>query len=296
MVIMIIIINIFLTKSKQGMEEDIQLCKSKQDCTRCDLAYVLKDYVNPLIQLLTYDLRDYNMQFLTTKCLNTGVMLMLFMAGKKQGLQITEECDSALVTSRHRSKTDSNYDILNSLVERVLSKHFRFRQVYYILMTDGYFTRQSEQAEQVYFPGHVFILEKVKEGPTIYFNFFQSYINEYDLKGHFDNMNGSVRLSYEDAAVMMKQISYVLMSDIWDEKCTQYWYDITKVDASKFNGCTTTDNLFLCFRNISLKSCVENIQTYVKDKLKTIAHSPVKDPATVKKDLENLLEDIKSKQ
>jgi hypothetical protein len=36
----------------------------------------------------------------------------------------------------------------------------------------------------LFFPGHVFILEKIPSKDEPYFYFYQSYINNYDLKDH----------------------------------------------------------------------------------------------------------------
>lgn len=272
----------------------MELCQGDGQCPRCDLGYVIKDYVVPLIQLLSHDLKDYNMKMQTTKCLNTGVMLMLFMVGKK-GLQITDYCDSVRVVQRHRAMKDSNTLILEALMKMLLNKSFKLRQVCYVLLSDGYF---KSAAGNIYFPGHVFVLEKFWENGEIYFNIYQSYINEYDLKGHFDNMNGSVRLTYSDVAHLLKKLSYIVMNDVWDTISTQYWKEITNVDASKFEGYTTTDNICTCFKSAPLKSCVNNIERYVKKKLKTINKMPPSqfDTGLSNKDLkarlESLLHDI----
>lgn len=251
--------------------DELKLCKPREPCMRCDLAYIIKDYVHPLIQLLGEDLGEYNMELQTTKCLNTGVMLMLLIAGKS-GLKATQQCDSVKVTSRHEANEESNAEVMSKLVSNTLSRTFSSRHLYYVLLTDGHFQRGSEN---IYFPGHVFILEKFKEeGGKAAFNMYQSYINRYDLNGHFENMNGTMKLSYKKTAELLKKLSYIILNGTWDEMCTKYWKDITSVDAPEYEGYSTTKGLYTCFSGVPAKACVENVKRYATQKLKTLERQP----------------------
>lgn len=280
------------------MKGKLELCETSDKCDRCDLAYLLKDYVHPLIQLLSDDLDEYNMQLQTTKCLNTGVMLMFFMAGKKRGLEVTEYCDSVNVVNRHREKIDVNKVILSKLMSRLFSTNFKARQVYYILLSDGYFHNGDSQ---LYFPGHVFILEKFRVNGSIFFNIYQSYVNEYDLDGHFKNMNGTMRMTYKQTMSLLNKLAHIILNGRWDTVCSRYWKDITSVDASKYENHVTTDNIYICFKAVPLKHCINNIQKYVKQKLKsfhTIPESPHKNALSkteLKDRLSTLLSSITQK-
>lgn len=280
----------------------MQLCKLRTSCKQCDLAYLLKDYVKPLIQLLTNDLQEYSMRLQTTKCLNTGVLIMLFMAGKK-GLNTTMYCDNETVIDRHINGQDTNLAVIRRMAKTILSQRFSNRQLYYVLISDGYFFRGQEK---VYFPGHVFIIEKFTGNNQPLFYLYQSYINEYDLQGHYKNNNDSLLISNEKVKQMISNLSYILTKGVWDVQCTKYWYDITKVNASQFEGCETRDKVFICFRGIQVKKCADNIVHYVKSKLKSIpngddvyGNSSKYDVAGYSKNdikslLHNLLADIKN--
>lgn len=52
----------------------------------CDLGYVIQHHIPALMQLLTNELKEYNMQLITTKCLNTAVMMWYLFLGEQSSL------------------------------------------------------------------------------------------------------------------------------------------------------------------------------------------------------------------
>lgn len=270
----------------------MHLCeKDNSECKRCDIVYILKDYIKPLIQLLSNDLKYYNMRLETTKCLNTGVLLMVFMAGQK-GLDAANYCDNSDVIQRQ----DNNQNIISKMQRGILSNKFKNRQIYYILISDGTFQRGEET---LYFPGHVFIIEKMLGAKTPLYNLYQSYINKYDLKGHFDNNKGTMRVSYDYIKTILSNIGYIVTNGTWDKNCTRYWHMLTKVDASQYEGLSS--NIYICFKGLALQQCAKNIQMYVNAKLKSLNHEmpiehtfePPLSPQDLEKQLKKLLVDIK---
>lgn len=244
---------------------------SLQDCTikscpRCDIGYIIAHFVKPLMQCLTNDIKDFNMQLLTTKCLNTAVMIMFFMLGSK-GLSHANHCDSRAVFDRKEDKAS----VLASMRKKILRKSSRHRHLYYILMNDADFPYPTDaKKEDAFFPGHVFVLEKIPGHPTPSYYLYQSYINKYDLNGYISNTRDkSLHMTYEQVEELLThKLAYILTgTTTWDKKCVQYWKEFTHVDTSDIFGSITEGKLFICCQSSPVKNCVSNIETYVNNKL-----------------------------
>lgn len=103
-----------------------------------DIGYIVKDHVPALMQLVTHELPQYNMQLVTTKCLNTAVMFMYLFLGKK-AFKYTEHCDVPNVQRRYGSGGDAaSSDLLRSFKKDVLSRRSKGRTLYYVMLTDGH--------------------------------------------------------------------------------------------------------------------------------------------------------------
>lgn len=252
------------------MKHRFDACTNELDCNQCDIGYVLAKYVTPLMQTLTNDIRDYYMRFLTTKCLNTAVMLSVFMLGKERGIAVANYCDIYKTRERHQRGEDSNRNIVSDLRRGVLNKNFKKRQFYYILLTDGNFPYEEEGRQAAFFPGHVFIIEKILSkvpgDPPIYY-IYQSYINQYDLKKH-RSLNKSLRLSVDKLQTILSGLDYILNQvSVWDEECVRFWKELTFIDTSELIGSQCKGNIFLCVKNESLDACLTHINRYVKEKM-----------------------------
>ena len=236
-------------------------------CERCDMGYILKDYVKPIMQCLTNDIKDYYMKLLTTKCLNNSLMIAYFLLGKK-GIDIADYCDTNAVQERHASKVDNNVVLIDKLEKQMLHKVCAYRQLYYILMTDSEFPHDDGTVRN--FPGHVFIIEKIPGvgEPTYYFH--QAYINQYDYAGHIKKNKG-LELSYTEMKRILQQIRYVLSNPTWDAKTVKYWKEITFVDTRHMLGAQSGGKMFLCFKKAKVSECVGRLEKYARDKLKGIA-------------------------
>jgi hypothetical protein len=251
-------------------------------CTRCDLGYVIKDHITAIMQILTNELPQFNFRLQTSKCLNTSVMMMMFLAGKR-GIDIANYCDTREVIQRHKAGEDQNTLILNDLKKQLFSKREKARTLYYILLTDGYFpiapdASQSQPfppADNVYFPGHVFILEKVwdvKESKH-YFYFYQSYINQYTLKQHIEYNNG-LKITWEKAQNLIDNLESVLNATQWGQQNVKKWKEMTFTNSSKFNNTTSQGNFFLCFKKTKSKVCYDNLSLCLQRVLRQLEGLP----------------------
>jgi len=226
----------------------------------CELGNVLKNYVHPLMQLLTNDIKEFNMGLLTTKCLNTAVMIMYFMAGKR-GVKASQVCDCATIRETSLLKADpyQNTRVCKSLARAILDEATT-RELIYILITDADFDNH-------YFPGHVIVIEKF---PNKTYHMYQSYINQYDLNGYHEH-NKSFVVHHERMQSILRSLYYVMCeADTWDENCVQIWKDITFVDTSSMLGTYIKNRFFLCFKKMKALHCIKNIERYAKKKLRSI--------------------------
>jgi hypothetical protein len=242
--------------------------------TRCNIGNIIKQHVVALVQMLTNDYPEYNFRLQTTKCLNTAVMLVLFFLGKK-GLSLASACDTREVIRRNKIGIDKNATILNSLKLQLFSHREKKRTIYYILLSDGYFPTKQDSSTTVYFPGHVFVLEKIwhLKDKKHYFNFYQSYINQYDLKQHIANNKG-LELSLEKTKQLIENLEYVLSSTTWDVESIKRWKDMTFVDTPELLNSKSHENFFLCFRKAKSDECLGRIKFYVGQKLKLLKSIP----------------------
>lgn len=251
----------------------IPSCKTPQRCKRCDIVYIIMHYITPLMQCVTNDVKEYHMQLITTKCLNTAVMLMFFLLGRR-GVEHANYCDSRDMVERHKSGKDNKKEIITRMQRVMLSPRVKNRYIYYILMNDAEFPHP--QKGSVFFPGHVFLIERSYEDykGVVHFNIYQSYINKYNLKEYYEQMNKTLRVKFVDVQRLLQKIKYILFANTWDALCVKYWKDFTHVDTSDLLGAQHKDSLFICFSHEKLTTCIDNIASYTKEKLQELQSSP----------------------
>lgn len=244
-------------------------CKKKTDCKQCDLGYILKNYIKPIIQCLTNDIKEYYMKLSTTKCLNHAVMLSIFMLGKKKGLELANYCDVPNTIERHNKSIVTNEGIITKYTRDILNVNCKYRYLYYILLTDGYFPYNNEKPK--FFPGHVFIFEKIPQiNEKPYYNFYQSYINYYDLKEHIKKNGGTLQISYERAHEILNNLMYIMNSNTWDEECISKWHNFTFADSSYLKDSICKNKFFICVRKARIIDCLKHIEKFTLDKIKYI--------------------------
>lgn len=240
--------------------------QGKACTTYCDLGYVIKDHVKVLMQLLTNDLPQFNLKLQTTKCLNTAIMLLQFLLGTN-GMKIANACDTRAVIARHTKGEENNDEVIAQLTKQLFSKREKARTLYYILLSDGYFPQADPLGDSKYFPGHVFILEKIYDHNIkdhIFF-FYQSYINQYTLNEHIQ-MNKGLKVSKIRAQQLINDLSHVLKSKTWDKDNVKRWYDMTFADSSELLNSQSQKQFYLCFRKARTTTCFQRLEKYLKSK------------------------------
>lgn len=232
----------------------------------CSLGYILSNYVTPLMQCLTNDIKEFNMQLLTTKCLNTAVMVLFFFLGSKARSR-ANVCDSHKLRNDFLSGKVHTLDRLDSL-KKQLMKYSKNRYVFFVMINDGDLIKEKST---IYFPGHVFVIEKYPLGEKKNgYNIYQSYINQYDLKGYLNKVGNSFEYSSEQMKRLLHDLHMLFTKPVWDQECVRFWSDFTAVDSSEFIGAQHNKVLSLCYTRDKLTHCLEKINKYTKTKLKDL--------------------------
>jgi hypothetical protein len=260
--------------------------------TTCDLGYIIKDHIKSLIQILTNELPQYNFRLQTTKCLNTAVMMMLFFLDKK-GLVMADYCDTQKVIKRHNEGVDNNLTIMKSLKRNLFNPNEKKRTIYYILLSDGYFPQQDKnKSDNVYFPGHVFILEKIWDEPKKkhFFQFYQSYINKYTLGDHI-KMNKGLTLSLEKTKQIILNLEEILEARIWDKENVKKWKLMTFVDSANFYNTLSKQKFFVCYQKAKSNTCIHVLRRLCQRIRKELLELPQSDMTDIYGDKELYDED-----
>lgn len=232
---------------------------------RCDIGYVVKDYVKPVMQAMTHDIKSYNMRLITTKCLNTAVMFMVLFFGES-ALEDTEYCDVANVVKRHKSAEDNNVALAKQLHEDMMKPSSK-RMVYYIMLTDGHFVRPD--GHTAFFPGHVMVWEKVPTAKRNHYYIYQSYINKYDYKGSLAFREWSA-VSESKMGKFMLRLEKFMTERVWTKRMVNFWEDLTNVNTIDMLGGKPVDCFYLCYRVRENYQCLTNLYRLVEDTLHAI--------------------------
>lgn len=233
----------------------------------CDIAYVIKDHLPALFQLMNVAVPAYNIQLQTTKCLNTAVIMLYLFAGEK-ALEATSFCDVPNV--RARAKTaDFSMNVWVSLRANVMEPASIDlpRTLFYVMITNGNLPHVMNPQQVKMFPGHVFVLERIHGGER--FNMYQSYIGHYDMSKQID-MKKSLSMSRDSMANVIECLGRVVLKDVWDEQSTRDWKEVCLVDESRFLHHKVRGNICLCFRSVTTPACVRHLRDLIDNTLPEI--------------------------
>jgi hypothetical protein len=226
----------------------------------CDVGYVLKDHVKAVIQLLSHRLPTHMGQYGHFQCINTAVMMVYLLLGA-QALDTTHQCDVREVRARRVNSPPSGA-IAAALRDDVLSKGGPERVLFYVMITDGWVKKDEK-----YFPGHVFVIERLKRGS---YNLYQSYINEYDLAGNVQRMGG-LSVGRQRMRRLLDGLVRLGEADAWTEETTRDWAELTGVDASSFEGYGVRGVLLFCYKRVVPTACVARLKDLVKGALEELS-------------------------
>lgn len=229
----------------------------------CSYVYILSNFLISILQVNNiHDANIYPNNLITTKCLNTAVMLVTLLIGREH-LSTIEYCNVDNTRNRHLNNIDTNKKQSKKLCDSLLSKSIK-SSIYYVMLTDGYLYNEYNQS--IYFPGHVFIIEKINNEE---YYIYQSYIGEYDLN-MFLRRRRCMKYSKDFIKILMKYISKLKnKNNIWDKDMINFWLKLTHVNSKQFEN-YYTNGIYICYRKFSSKSVIKNINTYVNSTIEKI--------------------------
>lgn len=263
----------------------------------CDMGYLIADHVTALMQVVTNELPQYTMQVITTKCLNTAVMVMYLFLGRS-ALEHTEFCDVSSVRKRRSvASSDPSQEVWKALMKDALEGHYTspladhaeetkrmggalarkpalprepvldapgMRVLYYVMITNGTLTRMEGTAkvgnpDTREFPGHVFVIEKLPRGT---FNLYQSYISHFKLNDVI-RINSSYSLSHKQMQGIMMGIKGIFDRRIWDAESTKAWQKLSHVSEKRFEGYMFGGKVLTCYSRKNTDVCIDELRTFV---------------------------------
>lgn len=243
----------------------------------CNLGYIMKDHMELLMDIFNKDLAEYNMNNVTTKCLNTAVLTMFSFIGMN-ALEHTRHCDVQNVQNRYNSTkrretpNQISLRLAKTFRKKILKEGPKNKHVlYYVMYTDADDMKKPDGTSQS-FPGHVFVIDKSFDfdiGKPVY-NIYQSYINQYDLKGAIDRNNKQMMFDYQSLDRFSASTIKLFESATWTEDTSEFWKALTFVDAKEFEGCNIANKILFCFREIPIETCTRTFKDLLVSKLNSI--------------------------
>ena len=240
----------------------------------CKVTDIIMKYLVPLMQFLSIDMKDYNMMLKTTKCLNTAVMLVFLLGGSEQ-LETAEFCDSYKINKRYKKKKNKleyKINVLEKLKKDISSKNIHKKWFYYILLTHNDMVNgvNPTNKETAFFPGHVFIIDKYKDCRNdVKYKIYQSYINQYDLIGHYKKNKNSMKLKNNNINFLLDGLDNIIKNPLWNQNSVEFWKQLSFVDTQSLVNHKTED-INLCYSKIRIDSCYKNLLKFVKKSSKKI--------------------------
>ena len=109
--------------------------------------------------------------------------------------------------------------------------------------------------------------DKLKE--KIEYKIYQSYINKYDLKGHYKKNNNSLRLKTDQNVTinyLIEGFENIIYNEVWNENAVEFWNYLTFVDTNHLVN-YKTDKMFICYQKIKVNSCYNQILKFLEKEL-----------------------------
>ena len=277
----------------------------------CAFVDVVRRHIPAIMQLVGARLREhYFMGMITTKCLNTAVMMAYLLCGS-ESMRTVKQCDTNIVKERFKSDItrdgkDTRVQIMRkmraALKEKPKGRGVRDRDIFYVMLTHSVLPRHdgnsppsnindfandatpdAKRGERM-FPGHVFVIERSwryaqgnnsssKRKTVPRYSIFQSYIGEYDL-GEFVRKNPKlVDMGEAKMTRLLDGLVELMESPVWTPANSKLWNKLTTVSLETcrgFEGYVIGGRILPCFRQLSISECTLTFHRLVKDALASL--------------------------
>jgi hypothetical protein len=228
----------------------------------CDTGYIIKNHLQAILQVLAVELGDISVPLQTTRCYYTAMLMVYLLIGNTNSVG---QCQK----QKSKSSPDIPLNVANAMRTKLLRESQSNHTIFYILISH-YETEKDSKDPYYYFPGHVFIIEKVPKSTR--FNMYQSYIQEYDMSQYIDNAKsqsvGRTKLTtWLDGIVDM-------FTHPWNERTSAFWSDMTHTNAQELsnslNGFDINRHVKVCCHRSVVKSCDASLKKLVLKHIKLI--------------------------
>lgn len=266
------------------------------------MGYLIAPFLTELMQVVTNELPEYSMQVLTTKCLNTAVMIMYLFLGNTALLH-TRFCDVTSVRARRsETLTDPSLGVIQALIadavrgkvtapqsdpyariqhgaNAVTTTKESNRVLYYVMITNGSLPLKDAPKGRVQqdtreFPGHVFVIERLTRGT---YNLYQSYINHFTLKDLI-TINSSLSLSKGEMQSTLEGLAGIFADGVWSAKSTAAWEKLSHVKEDRFEGRVFRGNVLACYSRVTTEMCIDELRIFLDRILKKLAPLAIDSP------------------
>lgn len=267
----------------------------------CSFVDVIRKHIPAIMQLVGARLRDhYFMGMITTKCLNTAVMMAYLLCGV-ESMATVKQCDTNLVKDRFKTAVTSGIDtriatmqtLRKALISKPKVRSVRDRDVFYVMLTHSVLPRHdgnsppsnmndfannaspNSNKNEKMFPGHVFVIERSWKA-NVYdktvleprYSIYQSYIGEYDM-GEFVRKNPHL-LDMPEAKMkrLLDGLVNLMKAPMWTPANSQLWHELTTVSletCKKFENYVIGGRILPCFRQLSLSQCTLTFHNLIRD-------------------------------
>jgi len=179
--------------------------------------------------------------------------------------------DSVGKCQKQKSETspDIPFEVAKSMKKKLLGERSPNHAIFYILISH-YETEKDSKDPYYYFPGHVFVLEKVPNSTR--FNMYQSYIQEYEMGQYIDN-NKSLSVGRTTLTQWLDGIIDMFQHP-WNEKTSEFWSKMTHTNAQELsgslNGFDINRHVKVCCHRSKVKNCDASLKKLVLKHIKII--------------------------
>lgn len=256
------------------MQEQLDLIH-KPKYKSCELGMFIKDKMPMLMQLFHKELASYNMRMLTSKCLNTAIMIFYMFLGE-EAIKHISYCDVKNVLQRYHLDQRQSLYKLHAFKKELLSTRNTHRKLFYVMITGG-LVHQSHNGNTLKFPGHVFVIEKINRPHQLpSYIVYQSYIRNYKLKDHYLMNNNSLEYSYFTITEIVHGLQSLFTLGEWTKQTTRFWKKLAHADEANFEGYELKGFIHFCYRSIEVRHCFKVLKEKLKEKQKELKASPAK--------------------
>jgi hypothetical protein len=240
----------------------------------CDIGYLIRDHVPAVLQGLSNDLIEYKIPLQPSRCYYTGILMMYMLLGL-ESLNNIGYCDVPSIRSRFSTSNTSSTEVSNQLLDEMFSN--KGHSIFYILITNYESPKDENGVSKYFFPGHVFVVERIASDSKPRFNIYQSYIGKYAMDEYM-GVAKSLSIGVTKMQKFMTSLKTMMDSPVWTDETSQFWSSLTKTPMEHSNrmlGMEIPGNILLCYRISQLHDCNKALREFIDRHIGILNHMDV---------------------